>query len=1263
MKNHNSSNVAQGCCGGTPQRSPRLHGPSLTSSPLGAQEQRYRSASCGAGVFCPQLSSSFSGSNSRKQQPPLSPVKPPVHSRGGALWTGSSPLTPLDRVVRACRSDRHSDGAMAGGAQQQRRCSLSKLRGSALCAFSFGGWGSGGGGVAPDLQPSHGGSTNLLSGSWVFYSGGGGGLSSSSAPPASLLQPGKAIVTIDAATTQILTANKAACALLGVPSTQVGSRRLSDFLAMKKGQYALTEADVDAAGEVVVIAGKVMDLIDSDGEVVPVSVWVRKLDSDSEPRCLVVMEPVQRTTAVVTFDSARGQILSADKGLAILCGYSEGAELEGTLITDIIPSLVLPTCQDGVVKTVRKQQATGRTRDGSSFPLSILLEPVSSSEDDRVEPEDCHDPSGGGDGGLETAGVYRGVVWVFANISGMITVLPDGSIHSCNTNFSLMLFGYTQNQLQGKHITVVIPTFYDDFEYLDTDSVPLPPLDDDEEDSRACAFLDERPDSDTTELCRPLNPLSKPYSPRGSGARKGYGGSRSSSATGDDLPLRLQDLSLTGSVIGSCSGFGRSLGAFQRSTSAAEPLAPLLGPAGEGNMSGTAGDVNGNVASTSMDSPRRAPGCRLKNSLSADVLGGSLLRGDGDVCSSVSAAKQQRLGSSAEEEAAALTTTHSLRDLAEEEEEEAENYLLPLGEAKLPTSDSFHSTSTMTSSTMHSSEENTQEAAGRHRDSRLSSASGAEADEVVNERALQAELKTFRSCDSLLSIAEGSYTGLGRHRDGSHIAIVYQIRRVDLEEGSSIYCLWVSRDLEVEGCPPQYPTPSSPLRSLTLGSSSVGSNDAAAAEGEEASSRDSTADHPMELGGGGGLPPPPVHNSSVASESEYTSGLYSSHYTTLQQIGKGAYGCVKMAYRNSDCLLVITKFIRKSKVYEESWVQDRLMGRTVPLEVSLLTTLSHPGVVRVLDVFENASHFQMVMERHGAGMDLFEFIDRAPCLDEPLASYLFRQVVSALSYLHGLNILHRDIKDENIILDERFTIKLIDFGSAAFMAPDRCFTTFCGTVEYCSPEVLQGNPYAGPELEMWALGVTLYTLIFGENPFFDVEETIAAVLKPPYATSKELWELMSWLLHRDPSQRCKLPEVECHPWTVQPVCPESYRFEDVVHATPEEINPSKYFQQDSSLYFSCSLYDLSKGEAARHRSLSCASSTTTAGCGGGGSSRTRSSSSREPPSTVATVPTTALVRKPASLDESPDDNDAATAMATDTAYNSDDISRGLEACS
>ncbi|XP_034637742.1 PAS domain-containing serine/threonine-protein kinase [Trachemys scripta elegans] len=164
-------------------------------------------------------------------------------------------------------------------------------------------------------------------------------------------------------------------------------------------------------------------------------------------------------------------------------------------------------------------------------------------------------------------------------------------------------------------------------------------------------------------------------------------------------------------------------------------------------------------------------------------------------------------------------------------------------------------------------------------------------------------------------------------------------------------------------------------------------------------------------------------------------------------------------------------------------------------------------------------------------------------------------LVSAVGYLHCRNILHRDIKDENIIIAEDFSIKLVDFGSAAYLEPGKLFYTFCGTIEYCSPEVLLGNPYQGPELEMWSLGITLYTLLFGENPFCELEETMEAVLNPPYRVSEDLMALVSGLLHAAPEQRTTLEKLVENPWVLQPVNLANYTWEEVyVSARPESNN-------------------------------------------------------------------------------------------------------------
>ncbi len=143
---------------------------------------------------------------------------------------------------------------------------------------------------------------------------------------------------------------------------------------------------------------------------------------------------------------------------------------------------------------------------------------------------------------------------------------------------------------------------------------------------------------------------------------------------------------------------------------------------------------------------------------------------------------------------------------------------------------------------------------------------------------------------------------------------------------------------------------------------------------------------------------------SIASETRADSsfamcqGSYNEKFCTLEQIGTGAFGYVKTAFRRSDRRMVVTKFIKRSKVFEENWVNDSVLNMRVPLEISILSTLDHPNIVRVLDVHENEDFLQLVMERHGAGMDLFEFLERRPKMDEALCSFIFRQVWNHFSF-------------------------------------------------------------------------------------------------------------------------------------------------------------------------------------------------------------------------------------------------------------------------
>ncbi|PWN50258.1 Pkinase-domain-containing protein [Violaceomyces palustris] len=155
---------------------------------------------------------------------------------------------------------------------------------------------------------------------------------------------------------------------------------------------------------------------------------------------------------------------------------------------------------------------------------------------------------------------------------------------------------------------------------------------------------------------------------------------------------------------------------------------------------------------------------------------------------------------------------------------------------------------------------------------------------------------------------------------------------------------------------------------------------------------------------------------------------------------------------------------------------------------------SHPNLCKMVDFFEDHEFYYMVMPCFGTGQDLFDYVESAPDgLEIFQVRSLLGQVADAVRFLHANNIVHRDIKDENVILDGKGNAQLIDFGSAAHVRQGRLFDTFSGTLDYAAAEILRGEKYAGQAQDIWALGVVGYVLLLGECPFWNGEEAIGGL--------------------------------------------------------------------------------------------------------------------------------------------------------------------------
>ena len=204
------------------------------------------------------------------------------------------------------------------------------------------------------------------------------------------------------------------------------------------------------------------------------------------------------------------------------------------------------------------------------------------------------------------------------------------------------------------------------------------------------------------------------------------------------------------------------------------------------------------------------------------------------------------------------------------------------------------------------------------------------------------------------------------------------------------------------------------------------------------------------------------------------------HYNEGAIIGKGGFGTVYAGTRKEDGLPVAIKYVKTKRI--KRW--DNLNGKRVPLEVKLLSKIQRvSGIIKLYDFFEYKDNHIYVMERPSPSKDLFDYITDNGPLDEPLAIIFFQQILETIIECHKYGIIHRDIKDENILVNTKtLEVKLIDFGQGTYLK-DGIYNDIYGTRMYAPPEWIKTSKYHGEPATVWSLGILLYNMVCGNIPF------------------------------------------------------------------------------------------------------------------------------------------------------------------------------------
>ena len=243
-------------------------------------------------------------------------------------------------------------------------------------------------------------------------------------------------------------------------------------------------------------------------------------------------------------------------------------------------------------------------------------------------------------------------------------------------------------------------------------------------------------------------------------------------------------------------------------------------------------------------------------------------------------------------------------------------------------------------------------------------------------------------------------------------------------------------------------------------------------------------------------------------------------------IGEGNYGKVKYGTHILTGQPVAIKFINKNRLIRPGDM-DRIKN-----EMKIIYSSNHPNILKAYEIFEDESYYYIVMERPERG-DLFNYICSKGRLSLDEATFIYYQLVNAVSYLQKKKIAHRDLKPENILLTEDFIVKIGDFGlSKYYQNKNIKMSTICGSPCYSAPEMLRGNKYKPYPIDVWGIGIILYCMICGALPFEDIKEddlirkVIQCDYNCPYYVNQNVRTLFKRIFCQNPNERITMEEIK-----------------------------------------------------------------------------------------------------------------------------------------